>query len=137
MIYELKEEIDHRLRYINEIIGVLIQGNIVNDECKVIARDQGDTQQINNEVTGAILIDNVPDQTVDEYTDRNGDGQRFNRGYVVRCRSNTVFKYKHILAYQSWMDEQKQDCKPHSVRNYYRNFFPENIIHYWMNNLSR
>ena len=110
---------------------------MVNSECKAIARDQGDTQQINNEVTGTILIDSIPGQTVDECTDKSDDGRRYNRSSAIRCTHNIVFKYKHIVVYQSWMDEQKQDCKPHSIINYCRNIFLENRIHYWMNNFSR
>ena len=110
---------------------------MVNAEYKVIARDQGDTQENNNKVTDTIIIDNVPDQNMDECTDRNGDGRRCNRGTAVRCRHNTVFKYKHIVSCQSWMDEQKQDSKPHTVSDYCRNIFAPNRMHYWMKNLSR
>ena len=93
MIYELKKEIDDKLRYINETSELFTQGNMVNAKYKVIARDQGDTQENNNKVTDTIIIDNVPDQNMDECIDRNGDGRRGNRGSAVRCRHSTVFKY--------------------------------------------
>lgn len=60
MIYELKKEIDDKLRYINETSELFAQGNVVNTEYKVIARDQGDTLENNNKVTDTIIIYNIP-----------------------------------------------------------------------------
>ena len=56
---------------------------------------------------------------------------------VVRCRHSTVFKYKHIVACQSYMDEKKHDSKPYNISDYSRNIFILNRMNYWMNNLSR
>ena len=49
LIYELRQEIDEKLRYINQSSEFFIQSNMVNAEYKVIARDQGNTQESNIE----------------------------------------------------------------------------------------
>ena len=50
LIYELRQEIDDKLWYINESSELFIQSNMVNAEYKVIARDQGNTQESNSSV---------------------------------------------------------------------------------------
>ena len=98
--------------------------------CKAIARDNNNNTDKNPSVllssgrnesnnTGNNVGENVGNQ-------KKNDGQKGNRGSSVRCRHNNLFKYKHLIACQSWIEMQKNEGKDQNVTNYCRSIFPPN-----------
>ena len=136
MVYELRKEIDDKLRYINESSELFIQGNVVNADYKAIARDQGNTEESNNSVL--LSSDSSASNEADSFgNEQCSDGRKDNRGSSVRCRHTNLFNYKHFVACQYWIDAQKNEGKEQNVTDYCRNAFASNRVQYWCNNLSK
>ena len=109
---------------------------IARDRCNNAARDKQptDTSECN---TVSVVLNDTVDLTEDPTIGSKIDGRKGNKGSSVRERFSMIAKYQHIIACQSWIEDQKANNKSHSISDYCRQTYASNRFYYWSNNLSK
>ena len=65
------------------------------------------------------------------------NGQKSYIGSSTRMRYNSITKYKHIVACEEFMDEQRRNGQTPSVTSFVRATYLENRQRYWKDMLSK